>query len=370
MKIKVLLIASEHSSGMIPFASRIIKTLSKDERFDIYALVVNSGKYSYKRYLDDLDKTHVMQIEYPKSKSLKLIYKIFPLSIIKSVCLLKKQVRPDVIHFLTVDFTLAPYFLFHRSRKGLFYTVHDLYPHETNETKFLERLLHSYMWWGTCFLRRKIEYLVTSSLEQYNALKMMYPGKNVYFTHFPSLVTEQMKNGNDEVRELLNIEHYILFFGRIDEYKGVDLLIKAYNESNLLQKVKLVIAGKGTDYTSLAGNNKNIIQINRFINDAEIGDLFKKAALVVYPYRSATMSGVLSIAYYFRKKVLMSSVPFFLENRTEDSCFFKTGDYKDLLIKMEYLLSGESDSPESNSYEELYSDEVLANDYYNLYLTK
>lgn len=37
---------------------------------------------------------------------------------------------------------------------------------------------------------------------------------------------------------------------------------------------------------------------------------------------------------------------------------------------MEYLLSGESDSPESNSYEELYSDEVLANDYYNLYLTK
>ena len=147
-------------------------------------------------------------------------------------------------------------------------------------------------------------------------------------------------------------------------------MIKAYNESNLLQKVKLVIFGLCSDYTSLAGNNKNIIQINRFINDAEIGDLFKKAALVVYPYRSATMSGVLSIAYYFRKKVLMSSVPFFLENRTEDSCFFKTGDYKDLLIKMEYLLSGESDSPESNSYEELYSDEVLANDYYNLYLTK
>lgn len=47
MKTKVLFIASEFAPGMIPFASTIIKALCKDGRFDVYAIVVNSGRKTY-----------------------------------------------------------------------------------------------------------------------------------------------------------------------------------------------------------------------------------------------------------------------------------------------------------------------------------
>ena len=79
MKTKILFIASEFAPGMIPFASTIITTLNRDERFDVYALVVNSGNKSYAVTLGDMSKEHLLQIEYPQNKIIKLFYKFFPL---------------------------------------------------------------------------------------------------------------------------------------------------------------------------------------------------------------------------------------------------------------------------------------------------
>ena len=76
MKTKVLFVASEFAPGMIPFASTIIKTLGNDERFDVYAVVVNSGRKSYAAALEGMAKGHLAQIEYPSSKILKLLYKV------------------------------------------------------------------------------------------------------------------------------------------------------------------------------------------------------------------------------------------------------------------------------------------------------
>ena len=50
----------------------------------------------------------------------------------------------------------------------------------------------------------------------------------------------------------------------------------------------------------------------RFIKDSEVRDLFSRAAVVVYPYISATQSGVTSIASYFDKPMVLSDLPFWL----------------------------------------------------------
>ena len=156
----------------------------------------------------------------------------------------------------------------------------------------------------------------------------------------------------------------ILFFGTVDHYKGVDLLIEAYDQKVFHDKHKLVIAGKGRHYVT---DNKNIIRLNRFIEDAEVRDLFTKAAIVVYPYRSATMSGVLSLAFYFRKKVVMSDVPFFKEYANRDSLFFKAGNVEDLADKLQQALDSGSASTNANLYPEFYSENILEQDYINLY---
>lgn len=48
MKKKILFVASEFASGMIPFAATAINALAKDDRFEVHCLCVNSGIYSYK----------------------------------------------------------------------------------------------------------------------------------------------------------------------------------------------------------------------------------------------------------------------------------------------------------------------------------
>ncbi len=366
MKVKILFIASEFSSGMIPFAAKIITSLYKNEFFDIYAIIVNSGNKSYKKLVNEINKKHVIQIEYPKSKLLKLVYKFYPYHIIKEIKNVDRKIKPDIIHLLTGDFTLAPYILTHKVDRRWYYTVHDLHPHETNSPNISHFLLHKYIVWGYKTLRDKIQNLTTSSISQFDELKNIYPRKNIGFTHFPSLLTKEMQNGNIKVPELKGIYDYILFFGTVDTYKGVDLLIRAYNESEKLQKMNLVIAGKGNDYSEVINGNKNIIRINRFIDDAEIKDLFEKSAFVVYPYKSATMSGVLSIAYYFKKRVLLSSIPFFCDNASSDSCFFDTGSIDDLQRKAEEL-SASNLTTDNNSYEEIYSENSLIEDYYKLY---
>ncbi len=369
MKKRILFVASEFASGMIPYAAKILLTLANDNNFDVYAIILNSGRKSFKNLLDSFDENHLISIEYPRNKMLKLIYKFYPYPVIKALNKFNKQNNPDVIHLLTGDFTLAPYFLLNKIRsRQFYYTVHDLHPHEVKSTNLFNKILHKYVAWGYKLLRDNIYNLTTSSRTQFNELIRLYPNKHIAFTHFPSLLTDKIQSGKTQVVELLNEDNYILFFGTVDEYKGVDLLIKAYVNSSQFKHVKLVIAGKGLSYENLICGNSNIIRINRFIEDSEVKDLFTKASFVVYPYRSATMSGVLSVAYYFKKRVLLSSIPFFMDNGTKISFFFESMNVSDLQAKMETLVIQNEDKNNADGcYESIYSDEVLILDYINLY---
>jgi D-inositol-3-phosphate glycosyltransferase len=109
---------------------------------------------------------------------------------------------------------------------------------------------------------------------------------------------------------------YILFFGFIRAYKGLDLLIKAYADTRLRKlKIKLLIAGEFYEdpapYMKLIRENNlhdEIILFDRFINDNEVSDFFSVADIVVQPYKSATQSGVTQIAYHFEKPMLVTNV--------------------------------------------------------------
>ncbi len=112
----------------------------------------------------------------------------------------------------------------------------------------------------------------------------------------------------------------LLFFGRIRAYKGLDYLIKAF-EQIVCQDADycLVIAGE-TKKDSLqywreiqdeivrAGTSSQIIQHIRFIEDAETEIYFKAADVLVLPYTSVFQSGVLFLAYSFGLPVIATEV--------------------------------------------------------------
>lgn len=109
---------------------------------------------------------------------------------------------------------------------------------------------------------------------------------------------------------------YVLFFGLIRDYKGLDLIIKAFGVSELKNsKIKLLIAGevysderKYYDLIKKHGLSKNIIFHNKFIPDSEVKYYFSASNLVAQPYKTATQSGVTQIAYHFEKPMIVTDV--------------------------------------------------------------
>lgn len=101
-----------------------------------------------------------------------------------------------------------------------------------------------------------------------------------------------------------------LFFGRIDPYKGIDLLIKSfYNICKAGFIAKLTIAGKGdlNRYVDKIKSNNQIKVINRYILDTEIDELFRvDNTVLIIPYKDATQSGVVSIAYEYMVPIIAS----------------------------------------------------------------
>jgi len=109
---------------------------------------------------------------------------------------------------------------------------------------------------------------------------------------------------------------YLLFFGLIRDYKGLDWLLESFAKSGLPKRnVRLIVAGEfyggGEKYRKLAeelGVNDSVIWQTDFVPNEEVRYYFGAADLVVQPYKSATQSGVTQIAYHFEKPMLVTRV--------------------------------------------------------------
>lgn len=109
---------------------------------------------------------------------------------------------------------------------------------------------------------------------------------------------------------------YVLFFGFIRAYKGLDLLLQAFADKRLRDfPVKLIIAGEFYEnpqpYLELIIKLKleGLVELRTgFIPDSEVRNYFSVADIVAQPYRSATQSGVSQIAYSFEKPMLVTNV--------------------------------------------------------------
>lgn len=127
-------------------------------------------------------------------------------------------------------------------------------------------------------------------------------------------------------------EMVVLFFGNIDYYKGLDILIKSldFTDENIHAKLKLLIAGnsKNENYTreilseiSNSSLKDKVISRIAYIPDDEIEAYFMAADCVVLPYRNIYQSGVVFMAYSFGLPILVTDIGNFRNDMIEE----KTG---------------------------------------------
>jgi glycosyltransferase involved in cell wall biosynthesis len=112
-------------------------------------------------------------------------------------------------------------------------------------------------------------------------------------------------------------KRWLLFFGFIRDYKGLDLLMRAFADARLAARddVRLLVAGEfynnGGQYMQLErdlGEQGRIEWRTEFIPDDKVRLYFSAADMVVQPYKTATQSGVTQIAYHFVKPMLVTRV--------------------------------------------------------------
>lgn len=109
---------------------------------------------------------------------------------------------------------------------------------------------------------------------------------------------------------------YLLFFGFIRAYKGLDILLEAFADERLARlPVKLIIAGEfyedSAPYEELIHKHNlasRLVRATDFIPNEKVVDYFCAADLVVQPYKNATQSGVSQIAYHFERPMLVTDV--------------------------------------------------------------
>ncbi len=154
---------------------------------------------------------------------------------------------------------------------------------------------------------------VLDDLKKFDTKKPRAFSPHPLFDNFGEAITKT------EAYEKLGLainEEYILFFGFIRDYKGLDLLLQAMADERVRQlNVKLIVAGEFytdakpyADLIQQLGIREKLILKTDFIPDNEVRNYFCAADMVVQPYKHATQSGVTQICYHFDRPMLVTNV--------------------------------------------------------------
>jgi len=169
------------------------------------------------------------------------------------------------------------------------------------------------------FFIKSVQGFITMSKKVLEDLALFDKHKPRIFCHHPLYDNFGSPVPKSEAIQKLGLEtgfSYILFFGFIRDYKGLDILLKAFSDPRIQQMpLKLIVAGEfytdAEPYYSLIRNlglSDKVILRNDFIPDSGVRDYFCAADLVAQPYKSATQSGVTQIAYHFGKPMIITDV--------------------------------------------------------------
>lgn len=188
--------------------------------------------------------------------------------------------------------------------------IHNMMPHEKS---LLDRLFPPY------FVKSMDGFVALSASVLEDVKRLDHRNKPKTWSPHPVYDHYGAIEPRETALERLNLDKnysYLLFFGLIRSYKGLDWLIQAFADERLRKyPVKLIVAGEFYEdkehylkEIQSYGLGKEVIICDAFIPDNEVKDYFNASDLVVQPYKSATQSGVTQIAYHFLKPMLVTNV--------------------------------------------------------------
>lgn len=251
------------------------------------------------------------------------------------------------VHFPVFKILFAGIRLLTKTKIGLL--VHNSLPHE----RFL----------GDAFMSRSVlnmgDRLVMHGQSEAEHAKRIGVYREKMVTAFQPVFDQfvRVSESRESIRLDLGLRSKVLlFFGFIRPYKGLDCLLDAFRTlAPKYPEVSLLIVGEHF-YDGDNQKYKNdiflqqlpsddpirlqIVWVDRYVADAEVGRYFSVADVFIAPYLSVTQSGALNIAYAFDLPVIASDLPGFREcvSDGQSGYLFSAGNSADLAKKIELFL--------------------------------
>jgi len=199
-----------------------------------------------------------------------------------------KQFRPDVIHLTDSHAIYVPH-QWWLARYPILFTQHDPIVRQGDVYRLASRLIH-----------RTQQRLASKIIVHGNFIKDILVAQGIA-AHTVAVIPHGDYSFYQRWRkpDVKPIPNSVLFFGRVLDYKGLDILLRSIIE---LQQAgvpaHLIIAGAGdlAKYRSLLRQIPHQTIDNRAIPDEEVITYFQMSTLIALPYREASQSGIAAIA--------------------------------------------------------------------------
>ncbi|HKQ98232.1 MAG TPA: glycosyltransferase family 4 protein [Candidatus Polarisedimenticolia bacterium] len=216
-----------------------------------------------------------------------------------------KEAAPDALLLHEATTTYLPFCLDRAVRAPILLTVHDVATHpgeDSREPARRDRVRRD--------LRRRARAVVVHG-EALRAAYLEQPGticRDV--TAIPhgcyTVLRHWARPGVPET------PRSILFFGRIHEYKGLDVLLGAARRAAArVPDLRVIIAGDGADLDGRLADLKSdprIVLYRGYLPNEKVAEVFQQASIVALPYLEGSQSGVVRVAYVFGKPVVVTRV--------------------------------------------------------------
>lgn len=188
--------------------------------------------------------------------------------------------------------------------------VHNMIPHEPN---ILDKLLAPY------YVKQTDGFVALSESVVHDIASLDKEQKPKTFSPHPVYDHYGEKMDRKDACVALGLDEekrYVLFFGLVRAYKGLDLLLDAFAKVKYeLKDLQLIVAGEFYEdedkyFAQIEANGlkDRVVVKNEFVADGDLRKYFGVADLIVQPYRTATQSGVTQVAFHFEKPCLVTNV--------------------------------------------------------------
>lgn len=309
-KLKLFMIDPQSSGTMGSYDYNLLRNIGIDEK-------VLFGNYDFEFKNECWDVQYKQRFNYNKKKKLLKVLSYISSNLKNTRDIIMK--KPDIIHYQWFRLPQLDYFLIKLIRKinksiKIVFTAHNILPHDTGERYYK---IYSKIY-------AEVDAIIVHTKKTREDISEDFT-INIDKIHVIPHGISKLKIEQDVYRkniEILKSKHRIQselvfgFLGNISNYKGIDLILEVWKESELLRKndqIRLLVAGKPSNFNpnllkDAVNKCGNISVDDRLLSNEEFQAYLTLSDVLILPYKKISQSGVLLSAIYEGKPVVASNI--------------------------------------------------------------